>query len=245
MKKLSTVNINNIFIKTSSKNDKTYIKLFNCITLLKICNNAKYTKVYFLGIPVFYKKASLNKTLIINENTRIYAPKSISDITIGKGSYVAENAIISQTDIGKFCSIGPNLVCGYGIHPVNGISTSPCFYSTLKQNGMTFSSTDKIEERKRIHIGNDVFIGMNVSILDGVTIGDGAVIGAGAVVTKDVAPYSIVGGVPAKHIKYRFDQKTRDKLQQIKWWDWPDEKLKNVEKYFFNIGDFFKQKELL
>ena len=81
-------------------------------------------------------------------------------------------------------------------------------------------------------IGNDVFIGANVTILSGITIGDGAVIAAGAVVTKNVQPYAIVGGCPAQLIKYRFDEETRSKLQEIKWWNWPKDKLIDVEQFF-------------
>lgn len=175
------------------------------------------------------------------EGSKIKEPIAICDVSIGRGSYVAQGSIITMTDIGRFCSIGPNLVCGYGIHPTNGISTSPAFYSTLKQCGMTFSREDKIVERKRITIGNDVFIGMNVSILDGVKIGDGAVIGAGAVITKDVPPYAIVGGVPAKIIKYRFSPEIIEKLLKIKWWDWSDDKLAEVEKMFFDVEQFVQK----
>jgi len=175
---------------------------------------------------------------IIEDSVRLNEPYLVTNSKIGRGSYVASNSIISFTDIGNFCSIGPNLTCGYGIHPVNGISTSPCFFSTEMQNGMTFTAENKVIERKEIKIGNDVFIGMNVSILDGITIGDGAVIGAGAVVTKDVAPYSIVGGVPAKHLRYRFGEKQIEQLLKIQWWKWDDERLKNVEKNFFDIDKF-------
>ena len=79
-------------------------------------------------------------------------------------------------------------MCGWGIHPTQGISTSPMFYSSKKQNGITLSLIDKVEETKTIKIGNDVFIGANVTILDGISIGNGAIIGAGAVVSKDIPP---------------------------------------------------------
>ncbi|MDR2409539.1 MAG: CatB-related O-acetyltransferase [Bacteroidales bacterium] len=176
--------------------------------------------------------------VVTEENAKLYKPYRMNEVRIGRGTYIAANSNISKTDIGRFCSIGPNFMCGCGIHPINGISTSPAFYSILKQNGMSFSKSNKIEERKPIKIGNDVFIGMNVTILDGVTIGDGAVIAAGAVVVKNIQPYSLVGGVPAKHIKYRFNKVNVQKLLNIKWWDWDDKKLQLIEKYFFDVNKF-------
>lgn len=207
--------------------------------LLKNLKNKLKKKLYKLAVPETLKNHA--ERCEIDKNTKLYEPYQISDCTIKKGTYIARNSFISMTEIGKFCSIGPNLLCGFGIHPTNGISTSPAFYSTMKQNGMTYSKTDKIIERKKITIGNDVFIGMNVSILDGVTIGDGAVIAAGAVVTKDVAPYEIVGGVPARHLKYRFSKDTIDKLLKIKWWDFEDEKLQDVETMFFDVDKFIEK----
>ena len=115
------------------------------------------------------------------------------------------------------------------------------FYSTKKQNGTTLSSEDKIQERKRIHIGNDVFIGTNVTVIDGITIGDGAIIGAGAVVTKDIPPYAIAVGCPIKVIKQRFNEEQRKIIQKLKWWDWDTEKLYLVEKYFFDIEKFIEE----
>lgn len=169
---------------------------------------------------------------------KLYSPYHISSSEIGDYTYIAQNSHISISKIGKFCSIGPNLLCGWGVHPTNGISTSPMFYSTMKQNGMTLSAENKIEERKGITIGNDVFIGANVTILDGVTIGDGAVIGAGAVVSKDIPPYAVAVGCPIRVIRYRFDQKIRDKLLDIKWWNFSDEKLQQIEQHEFDVEKF-------
>lgn len=174
-----------------------------------------------------------HRELSKGKNVKIFTPSWIYDTIIGDYTYIATNAHISQTNIGKFCSIGPNLVCGWGIHPTYGISTHPMFYSTMKQNGMTLSTTNKVEERKKIEIGNDVFIGANVTILDGITIGDGAVIGAGAVVSKDIPPYAVAVGCPIRIIKYRFTKENIDKLKKIRWWDFDENKLKEVE-----VGEF-------
>lgn len=115
------------------------------------------------------------------------------------------------------------------------------FYSTQKQNGTTLSKENKIKERKRIHIGNDVFIGVNVTVLDGVTIGDGAIIGAGAVVSKDIPPYAIAVGCPIKILRYRFSEEQRAKLQRLKWWDWNMDNLQLVEKHFFDVDKFLEE----
>src|SRR5262249_55454550 len=125
----------------------------------------------------------------------------ISDARIGAYSYIAERGILSRVDIGKFCSIGPELMCGYGDHPLCWPSTSPVFYSTAGQAGRTFADHDCFDERQFTTIGNDVWIGARVFIRDGVSIGHGAVVAAGAVVTKEVPPYAMVGGVPARIIR--------------------------------------------
>lgn len=181
---------------------------------------------------------------VISDKSKLYPLYHVSNSKIGDYTYIAMNSFISMTTIGKFCSIGPNLVCGWGVHPTNGISTSPMFYSTMKQNGMTLSAVDKVEERKPINIGNDVFIGANVTILDGVTIGDGAVIGAGAVVSKDIPPYAIAVGCPIEIKKFRFPSEQIDALQKIKWWDYEERELKAVEKFFFDVDGFIDRQEI-
>ena len=168
------------------------------------------------------------------KHVKLYKPFRFSHSEVGDYTYITENSTLGYTKMGKFCSVGPNLISGWGAHPTNGISTHPMFYSTKKQNGMTLTASDKFDELRPITIGNDVFIGMNVTILDGVTIGDGAVIGAGAVVSKDIPPYAIAVGCPIEIKGYRFDQETIDKLLEMKWWDFDENQLKEVEENFFN-----------
>jgi acetyltransferase-like isoleucine patch superfamily enzyme len=213
----------------------------------------KYIRNFFHNIYQFFKIASRSKniywnTLIsnikdcdIDINARVFNNHNLRNVTVGKGTYIAFNANISNTSIGKFCSIGPNLFCGWGYHPTNGVvSTSPVFYSTGKHAGFTFSETDKCEERIFITIGNDVFIGMNVTIIDGVKIGDGCIIGAGAVVTKDIPPYAVAVGCPIKILKYRFSKEVIDSLIESRWWDQDDVVLKEVERNFFEVEKFLE-----
>lgn len=195
------------------------------------------------GIDTTHYNRNTQNDCKIGKYVRLYSPYHIFQAEIGDYTYIAQNSHISITTIGKFCSIGPNVVCGWGIHPTDGISTSPMFYSTMKQNGMTLSAKDKVEERKGITIGNDVFIGANVTILDGVTIGDGAVIGAGAVVSKDIPPYAIAVGCPIKVTRFRFDEHTISKLLAIKWCNFSKDHLREVEKYEFDVDGFIKKQQ--
>lgn len=177
----------------------------------------------------------------MGNSTKVYPPYFLHDVRIGNYSYIAKNCSISRCSIGKFCSIGPNFCCGLGIHPITGISTAPMFYSVAKQNGITLCKENKDEESKQTLIGNDVFIGANVTVLDGVAIGDGAVIGAGAVVTKDIPPYAVAVGVPAKVVKYRFDEKTIKALLEKQWWNGTEDDLKRVERDFWDVEGFLKE----
>lgn len=172
--------------------------------------------------------------------TNVVAPYFLHHVELGDYSYIARNANATNVKIGKFCSIGPNFCCGLGLHPTNGISTAPMFYSKAKQNGVSLVKEVIYEEQRQTIIGNDVFIGANVTIIDGVTIGDGAVVGAGAVVVKDIPPYAVAVGVPAKVIKYRFEQDIIYKLLQLKWWNWSEDELQKVADKEFNVLDFLK-----
>lgn len=207
---------------------KAFIRNIFYYLFSKLLPEVKYLKWIYHG-------TNKNSKLL---DAKVYPPFHIEDCVIGRGTYIAKNSHITRTTIGKFCSIGPNFLCAWGIHPTTALSTSPSFYSLGNQNGIVYSKTNKVTEKLPIEIGNDVFIGMNVTVLDGVKIGDGAIIGAGAVVSKDIPPYAIAVGCPIKIIKYRFSEKQIEALLRIKWWDFDDEKLKEVEQYFFDIDAF-------
>jgi acetyltransferase-like isoleucine patch superfamily enzyme len=166
---------------------------------------------------------------------------------IGFASYVANNTVIKKTKIGKFCSIGDYVRTCLGVHPSSGfVSTSPSFYSLKSPTHLSYANEQYFEEHSYIddekkyvvEIGNDVWIGNNVSIIDGVKIGDGAILAIGAVVTKDVEPYTIVGGVPAKPIKKRFTDEQIKFLLRFKWWDKDKNYFKDNNNIFHSIKEF-------
>lgn len=133
-----------------------------------------------------------------------------------------------RLNIGKYCSIacGAKFMFTSGNHAMQPLSTYP-FPIFVEEWGLEWSDiTNAWDNKGDIVIGNDVWIGYESVIMQGVHIGDGAVIGTRAVVTKDIPPYTIVGGVPAKPIKKRFDDKTVEKLLELKWWDWSEEEIK-------------------
>lgn len=151
----------------------------------------------------------------------------IHNVLLGDCTYISAETNIRNTDVGKFVSIGPRCQIGLGKHPTSGyLSTHPLFFSNNTPLGFSFIKESTYSEFEQITIGNDVWIGANVIILDGITIGDGAIIGAGAIVTKNVDPFSIVKGIPAKHSKYRFSEEKIKEIQANPWWE---KDLKTVE----------------
>ena len=157
--------------------------------------------------------------------------------------------MLKNVSVGKYCSIANNVMIGIGQHPTNLVSTNSIFY----KNGINdkFATHINYEEEPKTVIGNDVWFGNGALIMEGVHIGDGTIIAARAVVTKSTPPYSIVGGVPAKIIKYRFSEDVIAALLKTKWWTLSDEQImkilplftkenvskKDIEMYFGKIGN--------
>ena len=164
-----------------------------------------------------------------DDHTAVYSNCSLSDVRLGSYSYINEHSSTANVSVGKFSSIGPHFVCGSGGHPTNFISTSPVFYSTRRQCGVSFTETNYFVERHETTVGNDVWIGARVFVKDGVRVGNGALIAAGAVVIRDVPDYALVGGVPAKVIRYRFSEDVIRELLEIKWWEWSEDRLREAQ----------------
>ena len=172
---------------------------------------------------------------IIATHARLCKNVIFNHSSIGQYSYVNYDSLIQNTIIGNYCSIAYGVKIGLGNHPTNQFTTSPLFYKS--DNSLQIKVVDddfEFEEYKQILIGNDVWIGAGAIVLDGVKIGDGAIVAAGTVVTKDVPPYSIVGGVPAKIIKFRFSDEKIDAIMKTNWW------LKNPEEILADRLDLSK-----
>ena len=200
------------------------------------------------------KKYHLPKDCIVERNVSAYKSKFqghnkighdtvVAYSEVGFGSLIGQNSYITRTKIGKYSQVG--FKAQIGAHPIKKIaSIHPAFYSTTGQMGFTYVNKTVFEEFKyadednkwSIVIGNDVWIApSDVKIVQGVTIGDGAVVMVDAVVTKDVPPYAIVGGVPAKIMGYRFNEEQIDFLLKLKWWDRDEKWIKSHAEYFRDI----------
>ena len=184
------------------------------------------------AVSLFAKIDNVSK---VSKKARINSKVQVFHSTVGDYSYVGGGTNLIHTDVCKFCSIACNCVIGMGAHTLDHISTSPIF--TERENGTGHSWVShniNAAQAKKVEIGNDVWIGSRAMFLDGVSVGDGAIIGAGAVVTKNVPPYAIVGGVPAKIIRYRFSEDIIKELEKTEWWNLSDDILKENIDLFQN-----------
>ena len=158
----------------------------------------------------------------------VIAPRvTLRDVTVGDYSYFERGGEAMYADIGKFCSIAANVRINALDHPMERVTTHKISYRPNEY--FRFLPVDvgfrEARREKRVAIGHDVWIGHGAVLMPGVTVGDGAVIGAGAVVTRDVRPYAVAAGVPARELRMRFPAKIGARLQRLGWWDWPQETL--------------------
>lgn len=213
--------------------------LIATIPFVRLMKN--YTIAFYYQLK--FKKLKIGNNVALNKVNFGYSNSvgdgcNLGNLSMGNFSYCASDCILQNAEIGKFCAIGPSVKIGLGFHPTHLASIHPSFYSNEKQVEVTFTKEKLFQDRKKTIIGNDVWIGAGVIIMDGVKIGNGAVIGAGAVVVKNVKDYEIVGGIPAKTIRFRFSEQKISELLKSRWWDWSIEKISKNTNSFFSTIDF-------
>jgi len=176
-------------------------------------------------------KATIGQKCSVRYGSEVYDEVILGDYLYisGPGSYV------EAAKIGKYCSIARNVTIGVSDHNYSVVSSHPFLFD----KSYKLNKNPPLEKAKtRPIIGNDVWIGMGSFVLRGVNIGDGAIVAANSVVTKDVEPYSIVAGSPARHLKYRFSPSDVRNLLEIKWWDWSEDKIKKEILSFYDTENF-------
>lgn len=173
----------------------------------------------------------------VHVTSKLESGTSFYRSTLERHSFCGYDCEILNTDIGSFVSIANGVIIGGGQHPMHWVGMSPVFYEGRDSVKAKFSTHTR-EPPKRVVIGHDVWIGRSAIILAGVVIGNGAVVGAGAVVTKNVPPYAIVAGNPARIIRNRFSEDIVAKLMNSKWWEFGDDRLLKLGPYFNKIESF-------
>lgn len=178
----------------------------------------------------------------IHRTSKIEAGSHIVNTSFDRHSFCGYDCEIINCEVGSFCSIANNVTIGGSQHPIEWVSTSPVFREGRDSVRKKYSE-HQFEGSKKTIIGHDVWIGDKALIKQGITVGTGAVIGMGTVVTKNVEPYQVVAGCPARVIRKRFDDLTIEKLLNTEWWNFTDEELYKYAPYFTNPNIFLAEKE--
>jgi hypothetical protein len=165
------------------------------------------------------------------------ARAELAESCFGDYSYVCEDTHIAYATLGRFCSLAATVRLNPGNHPLERVALNHFTYrSSAYEMGPDDAAFFDWRRAHRVMLGNDVWIGHGAVVLPGVAVGNGAAIGAGAVVTHDVPPFAIVVGVPARVLRFRFDDATIAALQALAWWDWPHERLREALADFRTLG---------
>lgn len=179
----------------------------------------------------------------VPRSSKVEAGSTLVDTTFGRHTFCGYDCTFIRCEVGSFCSIASNVVVGGARHPMEYVSTSPVFLAHKESISHKYYRHEYTFEPQTI-IGNDVWIGEGVYIKGGVSIGHGAVIGMGSVVTKDIPPYGVYAGNPARLIRFRFDESTIDALLSIQWWNFPDDELRKYAQYFNSPDEFIRQYQI-
>ncbi|MBO4403654.1 MAG: CatB-related O-acetyltransferase [Bacteroidales bacterium] len=198
---------------------------------------ATYLGSVFSPKKIIYRHVSFfslwDKKTRFTPFTHILNGAKLCNVQVGKYSRIGVNCQVTNAKIGNFTAIGKDTVITVGQHPTNYLTFHSIFYKKGNWGWHDeWVAPIEFQSGKNVTVGNDVWIGRQCIVLDGVNIGDGAIVATGAVVTKDVPPFAVVGGVPAKIIRYRFAKEVVDRLEEIQWWNLPDEKITEVVDLF-------------
>lgn len=201
-------------------------------------------------LSIYYKvlKKLRGRAIIdsrLHETAVVYAGSEIVSSTIGRYSYVGYDCKLDHCEMGSFCSLSDHIFIGGAEHPTDWVSTSPVFQAVRNSGSSRRFAHHQVPETAVTHIGHDVWIGHGATVKAGVTIGHGSVVGSGAVVTHDVPPYAIVAGVPARIIRYRFDEEQRSRLLASRWWELSESRLSQLGQYVKEVDLFLDKLEEL